>query len=294
MTSIEDQSFYNCVGLTDIDIQDGVTSIGEHAFSGCTGLTEASLPDSVTEIGDSAFHSCMNLARINIPDGVTSIGGLAFYQCVPLTEINIPDGVTYIGRIPFYGTGITEITVPASVSSVGSASLQLGGGPFGGMGNLTEIVVEHGMESLPANIFYCVGAYSTALIYVPMSIVSGADTAGMTGVDSSSGIDLSRGITVRGVKGSYIVAWAKNNGLRYEEVDGEISKTDIEHAWLNVPYQYIIETGTYENIGLDFKVVDETKLPAGLELLPDGRFHVRPARPGARERSGSPCRKHGA
>jgi hypothetical protein len=188
--------------------------------------------------------------------------------------------VTYIGRIPFYGTGITEITVPASLSSVGSATLQLGGGPFGGMSNLKKIVIKHGMESLPANIFYCVGAYSTAIIHVPMSIASGADTAGMTGVDSSTGIDLSRGITVQGVKGSYIVAWAEENGIKCEEVDGEIKDPAIESAWLNVPYQYIIETGTYENIGLDFKVVDKTKLPAGLELLPDGRFHGAPLKTG--------------
>ena len=56
VTSIGDDAFYDCTGLTNVTIPDGVTSIGDTAFSGCTGLTSITIPDSVTSIGNSAFE----------------------------------------------------------------------------------------------------------------------------------------------------------------------------------------------------------------------------------------------
>lgn len=59
-----------------------VTSIGEEAFRGCTGLTSIDLPDGLTSIGEEAFTYCTSLTSIDLPDGLTSIGGgfLWLYQ----------------------------------------------------------------------------------------------------------------------------------------------------------------------------------------------------------------------
>ena len=59
-----------------------VTSIGDEAFFYCTGLTSVSIPNSVTSIGESAFSYCSGLTSVTIPNSVTSIGGSVFYYCI--------------------------------------------------------------------------------------------------------------------------------------------------------------------------------------------------------------------
>ena len=90
--------------IKKVVIEDGVTSIGDNAFYDCTGLTSIEIPSSVTSIGDCAFYNCTGLTSITIPDRVTSIGDSAFRNCTGLTSVTIPDSVTSIGDCAFSGT----------------------------------------------------------------------------------------------------------------------------------------------------------------------------------------------
>ncbi len=120
VTSIGSHAFYECSGLTSVEIPEGVTSIGGYAFSGCSGLTRIEIPSSVTSIGNSAFEDCYGLTSVEIPGCVTSIGDDAFSGCSGLTSVEIPEGVTSIGSSAFSScSGLTSIEIPNSVTSIG-------------------------------------------------------------------------------------------------------------------------------------------------------------------------------
>jgi hypothetical protein len=102
-------------------IPDSVINIGSDAFYFCTGLTSVIMGTNVTSIGDSAFCACTSLATVNIPFGVTSISNYAFYECPSLTRITIPNGVASIAYNAFAFTGVTNVTIPASVTNINVA-----------------------------------------------------------------------------------------------------------------------------------------------------------------------------
>ncbi|MBO7271987.1 MAG: leucine-rich repeat domain-containing protein, partial [Bacteroidaceae bacterium] len=100
-----------------------VTSIGDNAFRGCSGLTSVVIPNSVTSIGVRAFSGCSGLTSIEIPNSVTSIESFAFDGCSGLTSVVIPNSVTSIGSSAFGGfEGILEFTADKPIGSYAGLS----------------------------------------------------------------------------------------------------------------------------------------------------------------------------
>ena len=87
VTTIGEDAFNDCDGLTSVSIGDSVTTIGDFAFVDCDGLTSVTIPDSVTTIGEDAFYECSNLTSVSIGNSVTTIGEYAFYDCDDLTSV---------------------------------------------------------------------------------------------------------------------------------------------------------------------------------------------------------------
>jgi len=164
VTSIGNYAFQNCSSLTSIEIPNRVTSIGKSAFGGCSGLTSVMIPNSVTSIGDNAFSGCSGLTSVTIPNSVTNIGNYAFQNCSSLTSIEIPNSVTSIGDFAFgWCTGLTSVTIPNSVISIGKEA-------FRDCRALNTVEIPNSVTSIGERAFLeCTGLTS---IEIPNSVTS--------------------------------------------------------------------------------------------------------------------------
>ena len=61
-----------------------------------------------------------DIKSVIIEPGVTKIGSHAFFMCNNLESVSIPEGVTTIEDRAFWQTSLKNITIPASVTQIGS------------------------------------------------------------------------------------------------------------------------------------------------------------------------------
>ena len=122
--------------LTSITIQDSTDvnphslfRIGAGAFYNSTALTTVRLPNTLTNLNNDAFRSCSTLVTINLHEtGVTGrgaadanrgfLGNTVFANTVSLDSITLPDSLAFISTGMFWNSGLTSITIPASVTGV--------------------------------------------------------------------------------------------------------------------------------------------------------------------------------
>ena len=158
VTSIANDAFKGCTGLTSITIPSSITSIGSSSFDSCTNLNKVSIsdmlswckitfanslanplyyaknlylngslvskleiPSAITEIKNYTFYNCTSISTIVFPSGIMKIGNSTFVNCSNLTSVTIPNSVTTIDENAFNGcTGLTSLTIGSSVGSIGN------------------------------------------------------------------------------------------------------------------------------------------------------------------------------
>ena len=105
--------------IKTVIVKSGVTSIGTYAFFGCGALTQVDIADTVRSIGNYAFYNCWVLSNVVLRNGITSIGDWAFDSC-SVTDITLPASLISIGEGAFVGCNkLEQITIPNSVASIG-------------------------------------------------------------------------------------------------------------------------------------------------------------------------------
>ena len=109
---------------------------------------------TVTKISDNAFADNLALTKVIISNTVTEIGNRVFSGCEALESVTLPSKLTKLGYSFISNTQITNLTIPTGLTSCGVNFSAGFGGPLAGAENLTELVIESGMETIPNNLAY--------------------------------------------------------------------------------------------------------------------------------------------
>ena len=246
-TSIGSYAFSGCTGLTSISIRARVISLGNYAFRGCINLTTISIRASQVHSEGLAFTDLPALVSLIIDNqGVWQYylteglwtyfienGGATITGSTAAGAVTIPGelgGVTVnkVGNSSsaIFGndnTFVTSITIPSSVTSIGSSA-------FTGCTGLTSITIPNSVTSIGESAFsYCTGLTS---MNIPDSVTSIGDGAfsgctGLTGVTMPvSYIGQTTQIGISGqVASDYIINALANNDDFVTAVANKIKAT---------------------------------------------------------------------
>ena len=159
-------SFFECQGLSSIELGEGIQTIDENAFDGCTALGELSLPDKTATIGNYAFNRCNSLTEVVFGRNLKTIGNLAFSNCSSISAIELPGKVETIGTQCFYACSqLATVTLPASITSIGDFA-------FRDNPSLTDVYC-YAMTLPTASVNVFMGSsVAQATLHVPESVLS--------------------------------------------------------------------------------------------------------------------------
>ncbi|MDE5593603.1 MAG: leucine-rich repeat protein, partial [Clostridiales bacterium] len=137
LTKIDSYAFQNCTGLAEVTFAkdaEGNTAleeIGMYAFNN-TGIISVVIPKSVVKFRYYAFYNCAQLTRVEFEAGSaitayyanlsstigTTVDSRHFADCPLLDTVILPDHSTSIPATMFENSGITHITIPATVTGI--------------------------------------------------------------------------------------------------------------------------------------------------------------------------------
>lgn len=216
---IGDMAFYGCCSMESVHISKNTVKIGERAFGGASFKlildpenTSYRYADGCiyTADGKTVWRADSDIKKYTPPKGVTAIAPGAF-EYTELESITLPDSVTEIGSYAFCNClGLTEMEIPGSVRRIEDYT-------FTCCQNLTSVRLHNGLVFIGREAF-CDDFCMTSM-KIPASVKEiGGCAIGYSYYDGDSCQRLND-FTLYCTRGSAAYQYAKENGLRYKLVD---------------------------------------------------------------------------
>lgn len=139
-------AFRECSNLGTLNLPNTLLGIKDRAFYKCSSLESITIPDSCLSLEHTCFGDCYSLKEIVLPCNLTEIPDDCFENCTALNTIVIPDTVTSIRSEAFENTGISKITIPNKVTSLGIRCFTLNK-------RLTTVILPTSLRELPISCF---------------------------------------------------------------------------------------------------------------------------------------------
>ena len=112
--------------IGDYSIPNSVTSIGNQAFYDCSGLTSVTLPSSITSIGYYAFYNCTGLTSVYFMGNAPSMGNNVFYNANKATVYYIQGKTGWSSSFASRPTATFILTLTPVITSAAIATATVG------------------------------------------------------------------------------------------------------------------------------------------------------------------------
>ena len=116
---IKGQQFAGREDIRRVILPPNIGFLEEEIFAECANLEEVVFSEGLVNIGVADFTSCESLKRLVLPSTLRRIEEGAFLSCTSLESILLPEGLEEIADLAFQDTGLTEVSIPASVARIG-------------------------------------------------------------------------------------------------------------------------------------------------------------------------------
>ena len=286
MVAIADNAFENQASVTSVLIPDTVTEIGRQAFRNCANLAAVNEGNNIASIAPNAFYGTAwdsNLTggevylgktlykyaggmytdtEITVKEGTLGIAGNAFNGMEKLVKITLPEGVQNIGEYAFggnpKGTGLTEISLPASLSEIGANA-------FRNSENLAKITIGKNVVYIGDNAF--AGCSVTELDFAAQNAQFGAQGP-FRGNTAAAEVTFDSGITTFPAK--LFDSWT---GLKNVSLGGVTDLPDNAFdGFENLETVSLENIETIGNYALRGTGIVQLTIPAGIVKIGNGAF----------------------
>ena len=177
-----DSAFYGCKRLTKITLPDSLKELGSYAFEECVSLESVSL-GSIQSMGYYVFEGCISLKSLTIPKTLTEVSSSGPLAGSNITSVTFEEGIENIpayicanasylidvvlpekadiidgysiGDSAFYGTALTTVTLPESLTDINSSA-------FAECTQLKEIAIPDNVRTIGSGAFQNCAQLTTA------------------------------------------------------------------------------------------------------------------------------------